>query len=183
MAKATRSVRKAGWQRAAAFAAVAHLKQFRKDGVTPYVSHPMRVALTVVYVFGCLDSTALTAALLHDTIEDTQTDYDDIAENFGRPVADCVAALTKNMILPESQRERDYYNRLRRADWRARLVKLADAYDNFCDRAHLADQGRKTAKRLREAIALVRPDIRKHEDSKIASRAALQLLRTGRSRP
>jgi (p)ppGpp synthase/HD superfamily hydrolase len=165
------------WQRAASFAARAHLNQTRKDGSTPYFAHPARVALTIAHVFRCEDETVIAAALLHDTIEDTQTDYDDIEESFGSEVADCVAALTKNMILPESRREKDYYERLRGADWRARVVKLGDAYDNYCDRAHLEDQGRKALKRLKDAIALVRPDARKIDDSRRAVRAAETLLR------
>jgi guanosine-3',5'-bis(diphosphate) 3'-pyrophosphohydrolase len=165
------------WQRAASFAARAHLNQVRKDGSTPYFAHPVRVALTVAHIFGCDDQVVLAAALLHDTIEDTQTDYDDIANSFGKPVADCVAALTKNMILPEARRERDYYQRLRQAGWRARLVKLGDAYDNYCDRLHLPDQRRKVVKRLRDAVALVKPDAREHEESRRALRAARRLLR------
>ncbi len=88
------------FQEAAAFAARAHRHQLRKDGRTPYVSHVVRVALTVTQVFWCDDPVVLAAALLHDTIEDTTTDYDDLAERFGKEVADCVAALTKNMTLP-----------------------------------------------------------------------------------
>jgi guanosine-3',5'-bis(diphosphate) 3'-pyrophosphohydrolase len=121
------------WQEAAAFAARAHRHQIRKDGRTPYVSHLVRVAMTVSQVFGCHDPIVLAAALLHDTIEDTTTDYDDLAERFGKQVADCVAALTKDMALPEKRRERAYDQRLAKATWRARLVKLADVYDNFCD--------------------------------------------------
>jgi (p)ppGpp synthase/HD superfamily hydrolase len=170
-------MRKQLWQRAAAYAARAHLTQFRKDGTTPYFSHPARVAMTVAYVFECRDEVVIAAAFLHDTIEDTQTDYDDIEESFGRPVADCVAALTKNMILPEPQREKDYYGRLREADWRARLVKLADAYDNYCDRAHLKDQGRKAVKRLKDAVALVRGDAGRNPASRRGLRAAQAVLR------
>ncbi len=121
------------WQRAASFAARAHASQKRDDDRTPYFAHPVRVALVVRMVFGCDDDIAVTAALLHDTIEDTPTDYDDIEEAFGREVADCVSALTKNMTLPESKREPDYDARLRAADWRARLIKLADVYDNTCE--------------------------------------------------
>lgn len=121
------------WQRAASFAARAHIAQKRDDDRTPYFAHPVRVALVVRMVFGCDDEVAVTAALLHDTIEDTPTDYDDIEEAFGREVADCVAALTKNMTLPEPKREPDYDARLRAADWRARLIKLADVYDNTCE--------------------------------------------------
>lgn len=120
-------------QEAAAFASRAHRHQVRKDGRTPYASHVFRVAFTVRQVFACEDTVVLTAALLHDTIEDTTTDYDDVHARFGAEVADCVAALTKNMALPEEAREAEYDARLARADWRARLVKLADAYDNLCD--------------------------------------------------
>lgn len=121
------------WQDAASFAARAHQGQVRKDGRTPYAAHPFRVAMTVRDVFGCADEVCLAAALLHDVIEDTGADYEDIAERFGEPVAACVAALTKDMRLPEPQRERAYDDALARADWRARLIKLADVYDNLCD--------------------------------------------------
>jgi (p)ppGpp synthase/HD superfamily hydrolase len=121
------------WQKAAGFAARAHQHQKRRDGKTPYVSHVFRVAMTVRHVFGCDDAVCLVAALLHDTIEDTGTDFDEIAENFGHDVAACVAALTKNMALPEKEREAEYDRRLAAADWRARLVKLADQFDNLSD--------------------------------------------------
>jgi len=121
------------WQKAASFAARAHRHQTRRDGKTPYVAHVFRVAMTVRDVFGCDDEVCLAAALLHDTIEDTGADFDEIAEGFGAEVARCVAALTKNMSLPEAERESDYDARLAKADWRARLVKLADQYDNLSD--------------------------------------------------
>lgn len=121
------------WQSAASFAARAHRHQTRRDGKTPYVAHVFRVAMTVRDVFGCDDRVCVVSALLHDTIEDTGADYDDIAKAFGADVARCVAALTKNMALPEHEREAEYDARLARADWRARLVKLADQYDNLCD--------------------------------------------------
>ena len=72
---------------AASFAARAHRHQVRKDGQTPYAAHPFRVCLVVQYVFRIDDPKVLTTALLHDTIEDTTTDYDDIAERFGADVA------------------------------------------------------------------------------------------------
>lgn len=89
--------------------------------------------MTVRDTFGCDDPLTLAAALLHDTIEDTPADYDEIAEAMGEEVADIVAALTKNMAMPEAQREIDYDNRLAKAGWRARLIKLADVLDNLID--------------------------------------------------
>jgi guanosine-3',5'-bis(diphosphate) 3'-pyrophosphohydrolase len=121
------------WQRAASFAAQRHEGQHRKDGQTPYFAHPVRVAFVVRHVFGEPDETAIVAAMLHDLIEDTTTDYDDLIEHFGKEVADCVAALTKDSRLPEDDREEAYDRQLAGASWQARLVKLADVYDNYCD--------------------------------------------------
>lgn len=147
----------AAWQHAASFAARAHAGQLRKDGRTPYVAHVFRVALTVRHVFACDDETALCAALLHDTIEDTATDYDDVEKHFGEAVADCVAALTKNMLLREDRRERDYDARLADAPWQARLVKLADVYDNACDLAPPMPTAKHVA-RAERALALTERD-------------------------
>src|SRR5262245_66222943 len=87
------------WQQAAAFAARAHDAQTRKDQKTPYFAHPARVALTIASVFGFDDQEILAAAFLHDTIEDTDVDYDDIESQFGRNTAQYVAAMTKDMRL------------------------------------------------------------------------------------
>jgi (p)ppGpp synthase/HD superfamily hydrolase len=139
------------WQRAASFAAREHAGQVRKDGKTPYFAHPTRVALTVCHVFGETDETALVAALLHDLIEDTKTDYDDLVEEFGEGVAAAVAALTKDARLPEEKRESAYDEHLARASWQARLVKLADVYDNFSDSRDDAER-KKFAAKARRAI-------------------------------
>ena len=57
------------WQQAASFAARAHHGQMRRDGKTPYVAHPLRVAMTVRHVFGCEDEVCLAAAMLHGLIQ------------------------------------------------------------------------------------------------------------------
>ena len=123
------------WQQAAAFAARAHQHQMRKDGCTPYFSHTVRVALTVACLFGEKDEEILAAALLHDTIEDTTADYNDLYELFGRRVADIVATLTKDM----------------------RLIEPADVYDNYCDMGN-ADSRSKQIERARRAIKLAAGD-------------------------
>ena len=140
------------WQRAASLCARAHRHQTRKDGKTPYAAHPNRVALTVALVFGESDETTIAAALLHDVIEDGETDYDEIAEEFGPAVAGAVAALSKDARLPEAEREP--------ADWRARLIKLGDVYDNMSDLASGArttpDAIRRVVSRADRAIGLAR---------------------------
>lgn len=166
------------WQRAASFAARAHEHQVRKDGRTPYISHTARVALTVSAVFGCTDDTVLAAAFLHDTIEDTKTDYDELKDEFGPDVAGIVAALTKNMAMEERAREADYERRLAAADWRARLIKLADQYDNYSDAltTHGHDLA-KTRKKVQTAIRLAAPDSDAHAETRAALAAIKALLR------
>ena len=165
------------WQEAASFAARAHRHQLRKDGSTPYIAHPIRVAMTIRHVFACEDVGAICAGMLHDTIEDTTTDYDDLLTHFGRDIADIVAALTKNMALPEHEREIDYDRRLGAADWRARLVKLADVFDNLCDSRDLSpESAAKLPGRIKRAIALAGEDRSKHPEMDRAVRA-LEVLR------
>lgn len=119
--------------KAISFASRAHDGQLRKDKRTPYASHVFRVAMIVRDIFGCDDETVLCTAILHDTIEDRDVDFDDIESRFGIKIAECVAAMSKNMLLREPEREKDYDERLAKASWRARLVKLADVYDNSID--------------------------------------------------
>lgn len=118
---------------AAAFAARAHQYQFRKDGKTPYFSHPVRVCLVTRQVFGFDDPNMLAAALLHDSLEDTTTDFDDILKHFGEPVATWVAALSKDSRLPHDAREDAYARTLAEAPWQVKALKLADLYDNLSD--------------------------------------------------
>lgn len=174
------------WRDAAALAARKHQSQFRKDGRTPYFAHVVRVAMTISQVFGCQDEETLAAALLHDLIEDTTTDYEDIADCFGESVAAMVASLTKNMMLPEPEREREYDARIALADWRVRLIKLADAFDNLADSANDPDRSRNMEKRLeacRRAIKLASVDVGGHAESRNAIKAVQSLMRTyGKSR-
>src|SRR5713226_2439790 len=118
---------------AIAFAARAHQGQLRKDGATPYASHVFRVCLVLRHVFGINDQQSLMAAALHDTLEDTNTDFDNLTENFGEEVATWVAALSKDKRLPEEQREQSYAEALARAPWQVKTCKLADVYDNVMD--------------------------------------------------
>ncbi len=119
-------------QLGAKFAARYHRHQLRDDDV-PYVSHPFRVCLTLSNLFRIDDPETLCAALLHDLIEDTPVDHDDIAARFGPEVADLVAAMTKDMRLPEVEREAAYDEQIRKGSWKVRAIKLADTYDNLCD--------------------------------------------------
>lgn len=120
--------------KAASYAARKHSDQRRADGMTPYFAHVARVTLILRHLFRVSDQDVLTAALLHDVIEDTNTDHDEIAEIFGERVAKFVILLTKNKMLSKKLRERDYERRLKRAPEAVQIAKLADVFDNLSDR-------------------------------------------------
>jgi guanosine-3',5'-bis(diphosphate) 3'-pyrophosphohydrolase len=145
---------------AIAFAARAHRGQFRKDGKTPYHSHVFRACLIVRHVFGIEDSEVLAAAVLHDTVEDSTTDYDDLCEAFGKDVADWVAALSKDSRLPEEEREASYCETLARAPWQVKVCKLADIFDNVTDCGSVAPEQRgRVFRKARRYLDAVRQDL------------------------
>jgi guanosine-3',5'-bis(diphosphate) 3'-pyrophosphohydrolase len=145
---------------AAAFAARAHQHQTRKDGRTPYVSHVFRVCLIVRHTFGFEDPRMLAAALLHDTIEDTATDCDDLIDRFGSEVAEWVAALTKDMRLPHDEREAAYVKAISEADWQVKVLKLADIFDNLGDSHALSPTSRrKTVSKCHFYLDAIRPGL------------------------
>jgi guanosine-3',5'-bis(diphosphate) 3'-pyrophosphohydrolase len=142
---------------AASFAARAHQGQFRKDGVTPYVSHVFRVCLVVRDIFGFDDPRMLIAALLHDVIEDTTTDFDDVEEKYGTEIATWVSYLTKDKRLPENEREQAYIQRLQEAPWQVQVCKLADVFDNLMDAVHLPqDRQQRQLKRVDQYFSMLR---------------------------
>jgi (p)ppGpp synthase/HD superfamily hydrolase len=154
------------------FARWKHQHQFRRDGVTPYVEHPRAVMSILRDEFGVTDVDTLAAGLLHDTIEDTATDYDEVSERFGRRVADMVAVLTKDKRLPEAKRERAYFAQLARAPLAARLCKIADSLHNVrdADAAHRPKAAKKarwllriyrSSRGLERPIAILRAELDK----------------------
>ena len=139
------------WQQAAAFAARQHRDQTRSDSETPYISHPVRVALTILTLFQCDDPEVTAAALLHDVLEKTGATYDELAKQFDPRVATMVAKLSKDHRLPGEEADKAYFEQLRAADWKTRLIKLADVYDNLCDAG--AERARRK-KKAEEALTL-----------------------------
>jgi guanosine-3',5'-bis(diphosphate) 3'-pyrophosphohydrolase len=145
---------------ACSFAARAHGSQLRKDGETPYVSHAFRVCLVARDVFGIEDHKVLTAAVLHDVVEDTTKDFDDLSEAFGEEVARWVAALSKDKRLPETEREDAYAKQLAQAPWQVQVCKLADIFDNLMDSIHTRPkQQARTCKNSRRYLEALRSNL------------------------
>jgi len=147
------------WMKAASFAALQHRHQIRKDGKTPYIAHPFRVAMIVRDMFDVGDEEVLAAALLHDTIEDTTTDFDELKDEFGERVAEMVGALTKDMRLPNNLREVEYDRQLANGPWEARLIKIADVMDNFSD-SSTHNQAKSCREKIMRILALTEGDDR-----------------------
>jgi guanosine-3',5'-bis(diphosphate) 3'-pyrophosphohydrolase len=151
---------------AASFAARAHHGQLRKDGATPYASHPFRVCLIVRDLFGFDDPRMLITALLHDAIEDTATDFDDVEAKFGHEIATWVACLSKDKRMPDRQREVAYLQRLQEAPWQVQVCKFADIFDNLMDVPQLpADRQAHAVKRAEQYFSVLKnlsaPDLNK----------------------
>ena len=145
---------------AISFAARAHKSQLRKDRETPYVSHVFRVCLIARHVLGVEELHVLQAAALHDTVEDTTTDYDDVQEDFGAEVAGWVATLSKDKRLEEHDREEAYKERLSKAPWQVRVCKLADIFDNLMDSQHTQPEQRaRTLKRSADYLEALRVNL------------------------
>jgi guanosine-3',5'-bis(diphosphate) 3'-pyrophosphohydrolase len=120
--------------RAAGFAARKHTEQRRKDvKASPYINHPLALAQILVDEGGVADPVVIAAALLHDTIEDTSTTYQEVAGEFGTAIADIVAEVTDTKWLKTAARKRLQIARASRSSERAKLVKLADKIANLRD--------------------------------------------------
>lgn len=119
---------------AIAFSAEKHRNQRRKDAeASPYINHPIALARVLSVEAGVNDVKTLAAAVLHDTLEDTQTTYAELEERFGKKIAALVAEVTDDKSLPKAERKRLQIAHASRLSARARLVKLADKICNLRD--------------------------------------------------
>ena len=119
------------------FSAFKHRDQRRKDrGASPYINHPIEVATLLATIGGVTDIATLVGAILHDTIEDTETTPEEIEEKFGREVRELVAEVTDDKNIPKYERKRLQVTNAPRASNRAKLIKLADKTANVRDVMH-----------------------------------------------
>jgi len=119
---------------ALAFAAHKHQDQRRKGSeASPYINHPIGLVHVLVHEGGIVDSDVLCAALLHDTIEDTETTEAELAGLFGAGVAAIVAEVSDDRALKKAERKRHQTEHAPHLSARAKLVKLADKICNLRD--------------------------------------------------
>jgi guanosine-3',5'-bis(diphosphate) 3'-pyrophosphohydrolase len=116
------------------FAARMHRDQRRKgvDG-SPYINHPIQVAEVLASVGAVDDESTLIAAILHDTIEDTDATAEQLAQLFGNAVRDLVLEVTDDKSLDKAERKRRQVKRARTLSDRAKTIKIADKICNVRD--------------------------------------------------
>ena len=119
---------------AAHFAAIKHKSQRRKDvDKTPYINHPLALANVLAVECDIDDVEVICGALLHDTIEDTDTSEDELVQAFGETIAQIVIEVTDDKSLPKLERKEAQVSHSPHISHRAKLVKLADKICNLRD--------------------------------------------------
>ena len=123
--------------RAADFAAVKHRGQRRMNGDFPYINHPLGVARILTEEAGVTDATTLAAAILHDTLEDTDATSAELSAAFGAQIAAIVGEVSDDTTQSKVERKRQQIRHAPHLSAEARLVKLADKIYNLRDLATL----------------------------------------------
>jgi GTP pyrophosphokinase len=151
------------------FGGAMHEGQFRQSG-EPYFSHP--VAVATILAEQQMDDATIITALLHDTIEDTKASFAEVAQRFGREIAELVDGVTKltNLQLNSKEtRQAENFRKLFMAtsrDLRVTLVKLADRLHNM--RTIRSMKPEKQAQKARETMDIYAP---------LAGRMGMQWMR------
>ncbi|MDG2617253.1 HD domain-containing protein [Thermoleptolyngbya sichuanensis XZ-Cy5] len=113
------------------FAANKHRDQRRKDvDTSPYINHPIEVAEILARVGGVSDVITLQAAILHDTLEDTETTPAELDAAFGVEVRQVVEEVTDDRQLPKPERKQRQIEHAPHLSERAKQVKIADKISN-----------------------------------------------------
>lgn len=120
--------------KAANFAAEKHRDQRRKNSYnSPYINHPIGVAYNISKIGSIDDTATIIAALLHDTVEDTETTFDEIEKEFDAEVAAIVRDVTDDKSLPAYQRKLKQIEHAPHLSPKAKVVKLSDKLYNLQD--------------------------------------------------
>ncbi len=116
------------------YAADMHRDQRRKNvEASPYINHPIQVAEVLATVGEVDDLETLMAAVLHDTVEDTETTFTDLTEKFGKRVSNLVAEVTDDRSLPKHERKRQQVEHSPTLTDKAKMIKIADMTCNVKD--------------------------------------------------
>lgn len=128
--------------KALTFAAFKHREQQRKCKETvPYINHPLDLVEVLVVEANITDRDVICAAILHDTVEDTDATFYEIGDLFGPDIEAIVREVTDDKTLPKSERKQSQIDRAPHSSSKAKLVKLADKIMNIRDLVHTPPEG------------------------------------------
>ncbi len=116
-------------EKAVRIAAIAHKNQLRKIGNLPYIVHPFMVALKLAR-YGFSDA-VISAALVHDVLEDTNYPEDEIKKELGNKVFKIVKSVTHDNSLPWEEKKKKYIESVKNGSKEAKAVALADKIHNL----------------------------------------------------
>lgn len=115
------------------FATEKHAGQFRKNSKKePYIRHPTQVML-LLEKHGVEDPEILSAAILHDVVEDTDATIEEIERKFGKRISSIVAEVTDDKSLPKVERKKLQLSTISEKSLGARMIKIADKWHNTQD--------------------------------------------------
>ncbi|KAM0755875.1 guanosine-3',5'-bis 3'-pyrophosphohydrolase MESH1-like protein [Meredithblackwellia eburnea MCA 4105] len=119
---------------AATFAAQKHTEQRRKNKAqTPYINHPIIVSTLIAESGVPVSVETLQAAILHDTVEDTDTTLEEVEKVFGKTVRDLVDQVSDDKTLPKLARKQAQIEHAPHVSESAKHIKLADKLANLTD--------------------------------------------------
>lgn len=145
------------------FAKDKHKGQKRSNGTTAYSAH-LEAVVSRLKNIGITDEDILCTGWLHDTIEDTDTTFDELSERFGQKVALLVLSITKDESLPKKDKELQYIKLLRSAPFEAKLVKLCDISANLkdMDNSMSKTKKKKTVNKKLHYLRIIKNDLAQH---------------------
>ncbi|MEN8260473.1 MAG: HD domain-containing protein [Pseudomonadota bacterium] len=134
--------------KALAFAAHKHRNQRRKDHLaSPYINHPIGLADVLCNEGAVADVATICAAILHDTLEDTETTPEELVDAFGQSIRDIVMEVSDDKRFSKAVRKQMQIEHAAHISDKAKLVKLADKICNLRDVVNFPPQGWNLARR------------------------------------
>ena len=116
------------------FSALKHKNQRRKDvDASPYINHPISLASILCNEAHITDVEVICGALLHDTVEDTETKPEELESEFGSAIKNIVMDVTDDKSLEKHERKQAQIDHAAHISDQAKLVKLADKISNLRD--------------------------------------------------
>ena len=153
-------------KKAELFAKNKHAGMMKRDGMTSHSKH-LEGVVNRLKSLGVIDEELLGTGWLHDTIEDTETTFDDLFEKFGQRIAVLVMSLSKDNTLPRKQRERIYVRKLKESSMDAKLIKLCDISTNLSDLKNSdisKSKKLRSVKQIRHYLIIIRKDLLENKD-------------------